>query len=87
MPFVSLLHPGPARKLKSSFSTSGFHLAVLVLLTDKLEKKIKLKIPKSQLPTDRNSNLQRGGKGEIAGNATKQKPHGIMHQTIHRHKG
>lgn len=37
--FVSLLHPGPARKLRSSFSTSGFSLAVLVLITDRLEKR------------------------------------------------
>lgn len=37
--FVSLLHPGPARKLKSSFSTSGFGLAVLLLITDRLEKR------------------------------------------------
>lgn len=36
---VSLLHPGPARELRSSFSTSEFSLGVLVLITDKLEKR------------------------------------------------
>lgn len=85
--FESLLHPGPTRKLKSSFSTRGFSLAMLVLITDKLEKKDKLKSPKSQSPTDRNSNLQRGRKGKVAGNTTKQNPQSIMHQTIHRHQG
>lgn len=37
--FVSLLHPGPARKLRSSFSASGFSLTVLVLIADKLKKR------------------------------------------------
>lgn len=37
--FMSLLHPGPARKLRSSFSTREFSLAVLVIITDKLEKR------------------------------------------------
>lgn len=38
--FESLLHPGPNRKLKSSFSTSGFSLAMLALITNKLEKRL-----------------------------------------------